>query len=83
MAGTQTMAAPPTGSIDRTAASTPKTSGEGSEAMAKAMPTRLPWNRAVSVIPRTMARVTPGDLLEQALLAVLVEWDERRAPART
>jgi hypothetical protein len=47
MAGTQTMAAPPTGSIDSSAASTPKTRGEASEAMAKPMPTSAPCTSAV------------------------------------
>ncbi len=37
---------------------TPKTMGEGSPAIKKAMPTSAPWIKAVSPVPYTIARVT-------------------------
>ena len=92
-AGPHTNADPPTGSMESKAASTPNTTGEGSPAILNPMPINTPCNRAVRLVPTTMARVTPLKLPEQPLLAHFVKgnqtaraqqsWSPRRAGKKT
>ena len=49
--GTHTMAAPPTGSSAKAAASTPNTTAEDNPTIAKPIPTSEPWTRAVKTSP--------------------------------
>ena len=45
--------------MESSAASTPNTTGEGNSAIVKPMPIKMPCSRAVTLVPTTMARVTP------------------------
>ncbi len=56
--GTQTSAAPIIGTSATSAATTPKTSGEGSPTIQNPTPTRMPCTSAVRPMPRNTARVT-------------------------
>ena len=68
-AGTHTSAVPTMGISEATAPTPPNTSGEGSPAMAKPMPTSVPCTSAVTSVPNTTARVTPPRVLARSSLA--------------
>ena len=80
-AGIHTKADPPTGSMESSAASTPNTTGEGRPAMAKPMPINIPCSNAVTLVPNTMARVTPLNCRNSRSLRSSSSGIRRRARA--